>query len=417
MSRLTTFGFKWSGYSAVTELHGESTIGGNQVVASTPPRTPPYCLYLPAITTVGREYAWPTHAGATGGFTAIIGSRYYSRVWIRPQQFAVGTYDTPASFTARNQTVEFCDIRCYGPGTPFQFFNTTAGTQVGVDGPDMVDGRWHCLELSWKIGPGATDEIYGRVDGVDIGSDTGLSLTDVLTGHHCRSFSGIRAASGVNQYWDDYALNVDTGIFQNSWCGNDTQIAMLQPISDNARVGWTAGDGSGIGLYSSLDNQANGVADPSTTGGQIKRAVANTTDTYDANLTSYLAAGIPEGSDIRLIHLVACIGQNSASPHSMGFKLVSNPATTEFNDTGPAAIADLYPLNWRWVSGGVEYNPSPTLATSPVMRIRKNTSHVTQYSFCCSMHAYVEYVPNQEPWLLKPRGQGAQQAIQRSAVW
>lgn len=332
-------------------------------------------------------------------------------------------------------------------GTGYSVKITTGGKlrlyfgagQVGSDSVATIsaDGStWYRVEL--KVVMDASSQISAgelQLDGVSVATDSGRTLAVTPTGFPVGwvPFGG-EAAPGANSVLniDDAAINDSTGSLNNTWPG-DGKVVMLFPISDNARVGWTNAAAGTTNLFNDVDNTPPlGVASPTTQPQQIKRAANNTTDTYDANLTSYTTAGLDAADTLNAITIWFNIGYSNANVSSQGLQMLSNPVISEFTTSTDGSVAGTYNSHWTWGSKVSEYSgtvsSNVTVGTSPVLRVRKNTASASRIQFCDFMGAYVDYTPVVATALPFDTQQGAlhddpfslqviQQAGSRAAVW
>jgi hypothetical protein len=283
-------------------------------------------------------------------------------------------------------------------GGKLQLFNDVTGLQTGSDSAAtlVMDGTtWYRIELSVTLGVSSlvtASEL--QLDGTSVATAS-VSLTESDTSVAI----GWVTAPGASKvcYVDDIAVNDATGATNTSWPGSG-KVVLLKPISDNARVGWTNAAAGTTNLFNDVNNTPPvGVASPSTQPAQIKRNAANTTDTYDANLTSYTTAGLAAGDTLNAILLLSNQAYSFNAAASQGVQMLSNPVISEFTYNSPSTSAGTYPTNWAWGTKLTEYSglvsSSVTVGTSPVMRVRKNTSSSARIQFCDAMFAYVDYSP------------------------
>lgn len=289
-----------------------------------------------------------------------------------------------------------------------QLFNVATDTQVGSDSVETIaTGVWHRIELMLKIGTGALDEIALKLNGIIVASATGLNQTDTLT--TWRSESGWINAPGANKVCnvDDIAFNDDTGSAQNSWPG-EGHVVLLVPTSDNARATlWTGGIGGTTNLFDAVDNKPPTGKAAETDITQIEHAggAAGTTDAYDANMTTYAAAGVAAGDRINLVQLIEVDGEDIATGAKLlNFEIVSNPVVASSGDiTAGDNVGALgtYPTNWACHRGTISYNPSVTIGTAPVMRARRPET-ASRVASVCFMGILVDYSTRSAPVFQRP---------------
>lgn len=328
----------------------------------------------------------------------VSGTTYYTRVYINVT--ALPTNSTRfMSLRAAAGTDTGPSIRLTSTGK-LQLGTVAAGTftQVGSDSAaTLTTGVWYRVELGWRFGAGAVDYCEGMVDGVSIASTTTASVSDAaLVGI---SF-GWETAPGntTTLFMDDWAYQDDTGAVNNSWCGAGA-VRLSVPVLDNARggAGWLDGGGATTNLWTCADNKPpTGAATPAT-GTQIKHGAAETTSTYDANMQDYTTIGVPAGSTVNAIVMSTNAAlSNGTNGGQSAFQVVSNPVIAEvtgISGPGPVNIG-AYPANWKLWNFGPADQPTVTLGTQPVMRVRRsNAGSPTTTISHCSMGLYIDSTP------------------------
>jgi hypothetical protein len=275
-------------------------------------------------------------------------------------------------------------------GTPFSTYFLTTNT-------------WYRFEAFTTYGVGATDSVIVRVtpDGgttTELCNASGLNLNNDAIGLSWAAGWCSSPNANAVMYVDDIALNDTTGTDQNSFPG-DGKVALLLPISDNARATlWTGGGGGLTNLWDAVNNTPPvGIASGNNTS-QIEHAggAAGTTDSYDANMTTYTTAGVGASDTVKLVEYVIVHGEDVATGTKLlNMQLVSNPTDTisaNFTAGNDAGQATTYPTLWVARRNGIVYNPSVTKGTSPVARVRR-PEIATRVASVCFMGVFVEYQP------------------------
>jgi hypothetical protein len=296
---------------------------------------------------------------------------------------------------------------------------------IGSPSAAITTGVWYMLELAWRVGTGALDYAEFKLDGTSIASETNSSRVDTA-GSNVQAGFLLASNTGV-VFVDDIAINDDTGGSQNSWPG-DGKVVLLVPTSDNARsAGWVGGAGGTTSLFAAVDNTPPvGVADTGTNTSQIRNATAEANTNYDANMTTYTAAGVGASDTVNVVvPLISTAAPVVTSSKQGTVGVASNPAITNIAlGAGGVAgafwsgvAAGTYPTGWKASFGTTTYAPSVTLGTAPVMRVTQVTSS-TRIADVCFMGMYVDYTPAAAP----PDAHGpaprvANQAVHRSSVW
>lgn len=275
-------------------------------------------------------------------------------------------------------------------------------TNVGSASAALTLNQWYRIELRYKVGVGAVDEVEARIDGVQLAIVTAVSITDTNPAAFAVGWQGTPGGTTPDIRFDDVAVNDASGSDQNSWPG-DGNIVLLKPISDSFRPSlWNTGAGGITNLWDGVDNTppAGLVSASATHTSQIEHGggSAGTTDGYEANMTSYASAGVPAGATINLVQPVAVTGEDIATGAKLlSFNVKSNPATTNTGafdvNNGVSAAVGTFPTNWfTKADAPVAYAPTVVLGTSPVMTIiRPETA--SRVASCCFMGIIVDYTP------------------------
>ncbi len=253
-----------------------------------------------------------------------------------------------------------------------------------------VDGLWHRIE--WDNGWSSGNGTRVFVDGVSWATNT----TDV----------GItpQGAGQLGCNTNGTILAFDDVVWDNSTLGgaraSDYEVILLKPVSDNARgTNWTAGAGGTTNLFDAVNNSPPvGVADASATNlSQIRNAAKDTTGNYDANCTSYTAAGIAAADTINSV-MALCNDAQAVFGVALGgaVVIVSNPSgqtetAFDFEDNG-STNSHTFPTGWTTHVGPVTASPTVTLGTQPVVRVGKRVSSKTAVDIDF-MGIYVDYTP------------------------
>lgn len=319
----------------------------------------------------------------------------YIRAYVNVESYPTGSTIKVLEYA----TIAFASLRLTTAGV-IQLWNNTGSAQIGSDGPTLALGRWYCLEIAMGLATGASDTAEGRVDGVSFASGSGLDLGDPGAGFAGTVSAGwISLGSGGSViYVDDLAVNDSTGTSQSSWCGPGKQV-LLVPISDNARdTLWTGGAGGTTSLFDAVNNLPPVGTATETNLTQIEHAggATGTTDRYDANLTTYLTAGLLPGDNLLCARATIVHGEDvSTGTKVLNFQGLSNPAipaTGNFNAGNDIGALGTYPTNWTFTRTGFVYDQTVVLGTSPVLRvIRPETA--TRVASVCFMGLFVEYTP------------------------
>lgn len=108
-------------------------------------------------------------------------------------------------------------------------------SNIGSVSSALALNTWHMLELAYDA-TSATDTLEGKLDGTSFASGNNSSNGD-WGGYYIAGFSN---SSARDLWFDDLALNDDTGSFQNSWPGEGS-IIHLRPNAEGDTVDWSNG--------------------------------------------------------------------------------------------------------------------------------------------------------------------------------
>jgi hypothetical protein len=343
-----------------------------------------------AAETVNLSVSWTANLHAGVGFTTSATNwvRFWFRVDALPSS-SVGLITQIQNSSALCPTVVLTS-------TGTLQLRTQTSVQWGSDSAAITINTWHHLELAMTLNASnACTSATFWLDGQPVA--TGGPFTATGT----NGWIGWVNAPGASKN-----INIDSLIVCDSTAGMKGPIGMyagitpLFPISDNARVGWTTGASGTTSLFDDVNNQPPlGSATPSATN-EIMDKTANTTDTYDANMTTITNAGVPANATILALSIFAGWAYSAASASVFGLQTTSNPVISEITGTGAASAVGTYPSFWNSINQTFDLNTLPALATltrgnSMVMRVRKGTSSSTNTQYVCVMGAYVVWtIPN-----------------------
>jgi hypothetical protein len=332
----------------------------------------------------GNTLAYLTHSWGNRGLFG-----YYVRAYFRFATMPSAT--TRLLLLVTSTGVNLVNARVTSGGK-LQLYNEVGAVQIGSDSAaTLTTGVWYRIELYCKTVTGASDEAALRLDGVEVASATGLSLSD-LNVYQC--LFGLVNNPGANRVCnvDDVSINDDQGATENSWPGESGGIFYLDPVSDNARdADWVAGAGGTTNLFDAVNNDPPvGVAAASATDtSQVKNAdTGDSTSNYDANMESYDAGGVPAGP-IRIAQTVISAAPSVSLGVTLATKIVSNPAQSGEFTQNHGLAAGTWGTDWGAGWGTAQVYPSVTRATEPVMRIGRRLAAAAEIH-CCMMKLAVE---------------------------
>lgn len=276
------------------------------------------------------------------------------------------------------------------------------GTQVGSYSAALSLNAWHYIELRAMVDAGSVDTCSLYVNGVLLGSGTGLAINNNPLDVFCVGVIGVTGTAGANVcYWDDVTadtLGVSIG---------QTKILVL-PVASDVQVGkWLRGAGGTTNLRQALNNlPPAGLNDASMTNtSQIKSDALDSnadgpTETYQGRLRTYRTAGIPGGHMIANVQILVCHGENAAAgTKDLSVQLLSNPAGSLFpapNHAGyDAGACGTYPTTWGWDRDNGAIPSSPLdVDTGAVIELASTTATNARVSVC-SLSCFVYYDDNE----------------------
>jgi hypothetical protein len=282
----------------------------------------------------------------------------------------------------------FINVRLTSAGALAVYLNTTL---IDTSAAAFASPGWHWVGIRQVTG---TSVAFLQIDGSDAvtGTATVTGTTDGI------GFSGTEA-SAVDAYVDDV-------IFDSAGFLGPSKVALLLPISDNARATlWTGGSGGTTNLYDAVNNTPPIGTATETNLTQIEHAGGSggTTDAYDANMTTYTTAGVGASDTVLALQGIVVWGEDVATgTKRLSYSGVSNPAWTGEDaidvSTGDGSMAlGTYgvtgpPDGWNERRSAVVTSPSVTLGTSPVMRVLRPET-ASRVASVCFMGIYVAWTP------------------------
>jgi len=270
-------------------------------------------------------------------------------------------------------------------------YHDYTGTLIGTSSVALSTATWYWI--GWRSSTTGASVPLLQVDGTTaltaISADGGVVNFKVgLVGTE---------ASAIDLYFDDI-IDDNAGFLAPS------KVALLLPISDNARTTlWTGGSGGTTNLYDAVNNTppVGSATESDTT--QIEHAggAAGTTDAYDANMTTYTTAGVGASDTVIALRGVIAWGEDIATGTKLlSWSGVSNPSWTGESSidvstghgSGAVGTYGTGTDYWNERQSAVVTSPSVTLGTSPVMRVvRPETA--SRVASVCFMGMYVAWTP------------------------
>jgi hypothetical protein len=267
-----------------------------------------------------------------------------------------------------------------------QIFNGV--TSLGTSSTLLTTGIWYWIGVRQTTG---TSVPFLQINGV-----TEVTATTTVTPNTTQIGPSGTEASAIDIYIDDVVCD-DTALLASS------KVYLLKPISDNARgANWFCGNGvQTTALWDAVNNiPPAGVASASETVTTNIEHSGGATNAYDANLETYTTAGVASGDTVLMVKPYIRHGEDIATGTKvLNGTLVSNPAgstSANFNAGNDGGAHGADPTGWVTNALPQVNNPSPTLGTSPVLRVNRpeTASRVACVDF---MGAYVVWQPAPPP--------------------
>ncbi len=267
---------------------------------------------------------------------------------------------------------------------------TSSSTSAAVS-----TSTWFSVAVAYTYQSAGNETVSWQVD--DVAVDSGLSAANTNAASPSRVTFGWPSAPGANKviYVDDIILNDNQGTANLSW-PFDEKVVMLLPTADSERDGWTGGAGGTTNLFEAVNNTPPAGLDSgsSTDTSQIEAAASDTTDNYNATMTTYTAAGIGASDLITAVYAVIEGGNDSTTgTDTVGVSVISTPAIGE-TMVNVDVNDGTYPTGWNRGATAISENPSiPNRGTAPVMSVRKGVA-TTRDCQVCFMGMSVSYLPD-----------------------
>ncbi len=388
MARLITTGFDVQiiATSEATTAEGE--------LQSYPAATPPAFSTVTKHGTLGNSSLACNAVNEFSTWTITFSTtvNYYIRVYVRMSAI-------PANQSPIIQVLSRWSLRWETNGALRLYDASNAA--VGTGSAVLSIDTWYEVMVRAKIPTSGNGELEFRLDKAVIDNITPAIGTAAGASLRVGCMSSV--APGATFYFDDLAVNSDSGSAPfNTW--PETGYCMLlRPVSDNAIGGsWQAPQTTGAdvtNIYDAVDNAIPaGVAHSDTDANNLKYVFDAVSEdaSYDVNIMDYATAGIPAEAVIRIVQGMVRVGTSSLTSTNDGVaRLVSNPADgadTTISFEGAGATAGTEPVGWRTYRTEQQLTPSVTRGTQPVLRVRKTTL-ATRAHMCDFMAVLVEYKP------------------------
>jgi hypothetical protein len=160
---------------------------------------------------------------------------FYFRFYVKVASYPSATQQMiSASAVAGARKVA---INITSTGT-LQLYNQEDGAQVGSDSTALTKNVWYLVELKVDCTTLATTAVEAKINGSSFASGS----VNLAAGISVIFFGSINSNDTWTVYFDDIAVNDDSGSFQNSYPGS-AKIIHLKPNANGDNSGWDATNG------------------------------------------------------------------------------------------------------------------------------------------------------------------------------
>lgn len=209
MARLWSSGFELNSLTANVEF---TSVTGSPTIQTSIVRSGTYAMRSnPTGATAFVEYTY----GSSNSVAAYV--RFF--IYIAT---ATDALDKIFQFGGSSPGIDEVSIRMNSDRTLELWNDAGVGSQLGSNSDALNTDQWHMIEVFWDASSGTSTE--ARLDGVSFasGNATGSAAGVVFAKFGCVT------TTTADLYFDDIAINDDSGSFQNSWPG-EGGIIHLRP--------------------------------------------------------------------------------------------------------------------------------------------------------------------------------------------
>lgn len=392
MARLWHSGFELNSVTAGVEWRD---VVGSPTISTTTVRTGTYAGRISSLSSGTQKLfsAWP---GSGGDDDGPFYTRFYLRVATRPSA-------TNMIFSLENQISgdAILNIRLTSAGA-LELYNVA--TQVGSDSSVLALDTWYRIEVLLDASGGAGADTYtARIDGVNFASSTTQTAPGGVAYWRFGGNILFEAQSTGDWFFDDIAINNNSGSNQNSWPGEGKIVHILPNAAGDSNQ-WLHDDGTAADTnnYTECDEVT---PDDATT--YVKRTTTGTlTDDYNCQSSSDL--GIASSDTITLVSVGVRAGATSATSTNRGGVLrlksaasgtVTSSGTLDWSVNGWLTMTDtvssslVYPLvSYTDPTTAVAWTPTGTNSIDNMQIGFNNAQSSTNEIRVTKVWAAVEYV-------------------------
>lgn len=281
-------------------------------------------------------------------------------------------------------------IKLSSTGT-LKLFNAT--TQVGSASSSLSADTWYRIEFRYDAsGAAGTHVLAARIDGTQFATTSAATLTGIAN----MQLGGniyLEAQTTGNFYFDDVAVNDNTGSFQNSYPGAGS-IIHIRPNAAGDNTNWSRGGTDSGANWSQVDENP-----PNDSTDRVQDTVLNEIDDYNlaAPATTFdsvtlVQAGVRFAYTGATNHPQFVVRLKSASSGTVEESSAIDPASTSYSTNAPSTPKN-YPLTLYDLPGAsTEAWGNTTLGTAQ-LGIRISTGGSTNLGTVSALWLLVEGIP------------------------
>jgi hypothetical protein len=293
MARLYSIGFELDSVTSGVEMTTHNSAGGTaSTISSTVANSG---TYSDKFTTTGSGFSTDVYEYSTGAGVIFVRAYVYFTGYPGTNCSFLALTDASTSYTCGAMYMNSSGkigIEWY-TGSNVQNYGTNLTAAISLN-------AWHYIELKVDTSTTEVQIVTGKVDGVQIDSQTG-SNTSVTANQNVEVYWGVFGESSEGgaiaaTYFDDIVINDNTGSFQNTFAGP----GHLLRYSPNA-----AGDSN------TFATNVGGTAGTSNNYTRINEVTPNNATSYNASITAAsdlfavgaVGGSLPAGSTINVVQV------------------------------------------------------------------------------------------------------------------
>lgn len=379
MARLFTSGFELNSLTAGIEFTNRNLATSPIVIQSTIKNSGTYALKAPGGTNLGQNSVYYTFSSSNTTGVWFAKTDFYSEGTPPVNTLILMIADSTGSQIAAIRYKTNGDIALLDNGLTERATTT------------LTASAWHTIELKLDNTPASGSRIVeGRLDGSSFGSyssSTAGTASRLYIGTNLNNGAGYTTSNSY--YFDNIALNDDTGSFQNSWVGEEL-------LAFNTVTG--AGDNTGMsGSYANVDdippNDATDYISSATLNATSDFVLGNmglsSTDTINVVSMAFRAIGTNATSSLNAI-VVGRIKASSGGTVEEGAAFQGNNSV--WVTTGVGAIGSRFVLYDLPGASTTAWSASDLDGSHAQVGIRVSTGNISA-TRVTSIWVYVGYTP------------------------